>query len=605
MLRRWLTALLVLVLSGCGLEPFPLPPPDAPAAATLAAPRPTTTPPIVSSTTPTATLAATLAATPTPVVPVSVPATTTPTASATPTTSTPPSPLPPSLVTANSADGYCRRPFGAQSSARFSARLGALDVRLAGDQIEVVLQFDDLDGELRGVAACQWATAWPHADLGSPVAPGSAFIALHLDDWAHDDGWSGSIFTDTRALVNEATSTLPSQSPPLSLAFAANSLDSRGALLAIGLPEPRPFAVRVEDNRLIVAIANEDVAPFPPADDPLGEADGTLQLQQPIVILDDGALLRADTNGTQPISTTLSGITAFAIDEQGAQLALCAAADPNELAEQALWLADADGSNERLLAAVGGCAEPTFSPDGDMLAFVAPNDTGNAAQLTVWTVPPRGGDAVPVISGFDQWSRSTPRWLSDDQLVYRAASDNDVSVLMLNGDGVERELSARLLTGTTYRGVGAFAVDPQEDLIAVEALRATDEGADLVLLRVDGSVLATEQRGFRQRPLGFVGDGLVYLTIECAGDTVQRYALRQRTEGGTTETLLAGNTANTIDVAATSGDALVYVRTLIGQDAATTGSSEVWVLAGNGAARVPLHRSQSPVTHAVPVPTAP
>jgi len=492
--------------------------------------------------------------------------------------------------------------------------LGNVDVRDAGDGIEVVLQFEDVVGALHGVAACQWAGAWPQTtDLGSPVAPDAAFIALHLDDWAHDDAWVESIFTDTFAITRSASleadqdplNPIPNSQPPTgTLAFAANSRDSRGALIAIGLPEPRPFTMRVEDDRLIVAIANEDAAAFPPADDPLGEVHGTVQ-PQPIMVLGDGALLRVDANGTQPISTALRAITAVAINEQSARLAVCAAADENEPNPQALWLLNADGGNERLVADVGGCAEPTFSPDGDMLAFVAPGNVGNAALPTVWTAPIGGGNAVPVITGFDQWSRSTPRWFADDQLVYRAASDNGASVLMLNQNGVERELSARLLTGTTYRGVGTFVVDPQGDLIAVEALRTADEGADLVLLRADGSVLATEQRGWQQRPLGFVGDGLVYLTIECPSGTVQRYALRRRTERGTTETLLMGSTAHAVDVAATRGDALVYVRTPVEQDTAANESSEVWMLAGDDAARVRLHRSQTPITHAVPLPMAP
>ncbi len=608
----WVAVWAVLVLGGCGLEPFP--PPSAPAAATIAAPpRPITTttpantvpPTVMPAAAPTVTATSAAAS----LVPTTLP--TTPTASTFP----PPSLSPSSSVRASSDDGYCQRPFGAQRNARFSARLGAVDVRAAGDRIEVVLQFEDVAGALHGVAACQWAGAWPqNTDLGVVAAPGAAFVALDLADWAHDDAFAASILTDTLvlpsggALEGEQDPLNPPPNPQpstLMLAMSANSLDSRGALLAIGLPEPRPFTVRVEDARLIVAIANEDAAAFPPADDPLGEAHGTVPLQQPVVLLADGALLRADAYGTQPVSTTLEAITALATDGQGAQLALCAAADPNELDSQALWLVRADGANERLVADVGGCAEPTFSPDGDMLAFVVPENGGNAALPTVWTVPTGGGAADPIIAGFDQWSRSTPRWLADDQLVYRAASNNGASVLMLNQDGVERELSARLLTGTTYRGVGAFVVDPHTDLIAVEVLRATDKGADLVLLRADGSVLATEQRGFRQRPLGFAGDGLMYLTSECPSDTVQHYALRRRTERGTTETLLAGSTARTVDVAATSGDALVYVRALVGQDATTNESSEVWVLANNDAARARLYRSQTPVTHAVLVPAAP
>jgi dipeptidyl aminopeptidase/acylaminoacyl peptidase len=181
--------------------------------------------------------------------------------------------------------------------------------------------------------------------------------------------------------------------------------------------------------------------------------------------------------------------------------------------------------------------------------------------------------------------------------------ENGTSVLMLNQGGTERELSARLLTGSAYRGIGAFVVDPEAQRIAVQALHADDDGADLVVLQADGALVATEQRGFWQQPLGFSSDGLLYITTECPSATVQRYALRRRTERGTIETLLTGSTANTIGAALVQGDALVYARSAAAQGstpaangAASQAASELWLLTDNGAARRLLHRAPASIT---------
>jgi len=594
----------MVLLVGCALDPPTVPQPTTIVDATpVAAATPRATVPITS-------------------VPSATP-TTTPTSTATPKSSAmPPRLLPtpsPSVAPAFSPlartdESYCQRTFGSQNTVRFSARLRDVEVRAADGRTDVVLQFDDVEGALHGVAGCHWASAWPQTnDLGAVVAPGAAFIALDLADWAHDEAFAASILTDTGvmqpALTPAAAPLPPMQTPAwaegggdLSLAMSANSFDSRGMLLGIGLPEPRPFAVHVQDDHVIVSIADQNTAPFPPANDPLGEAQGTAPAEQNLFFVQDQTLFRLDAKGAQPVSTTLTAVTGLAIDSAGTRLAVCAATELDGGNRQLLWLLDADGSNERVLADVGGCAEPTFSIDGDTVAFVAPAANGTTFSM-VWTIPLPGGEPTPVHHTWDQWTRSAPRWLGGDRLVYRATDENDTSVLLINENGTEREVSARLLTGTAYRGVGTFVVDPEQDLIAVQALDAADDGADLVLLRADGSVLATEQRGFRQQPLGFTGDSLVYLTIECPSDTVQPYALRRRVPSGVIETLLAGSTAHRLGAAVVHDDTLLYVRAPA--DEAMLQGSEVWLLADGGTTRSRVHRSQTRIAHIALVGAAP
>jgi hypothetical protein len=364
--------------------------------------------------------------------------------------------------------------------------------------------------------------------------------------------------------------------------------------------------VHVDGDRLIVEIARAGAAPFPPQDDPLGQEQGAvLAPEQTTVFLQDGDIYRLDAGSTQPVSITLASVTDLAVNPQGTELAVCAAAPPPTTAinpldqPMALWLIDAaDGSSQRLLADVGGCSEPVFDPSGGTVAFVAPTDAQMEAPQQVWTVPADGGVAGPVTTELDRWSRSAPRWLND-ALLYRASSDDGASVLLINEGGVEHEVSAGLLTGSPYRGVGAFVVDPEADLIAVQALRADDDGANLVVLRADGTLVATEQRGFWHQPLGFGDAGLLYLTIECPSDTVQRYALRQRTARGSIETLLTGSTAHTIDDALVQGETLLYTRTASpsGESTVVQPAGELWLLGENGTARTLLHRTSGGIIH--------
>ncbi len=592
---RWMAGLWLVLLVGCALDPPTLPQDPATIDATpvaAATPRATTTfipttPTIVPSSTPTPTHPA--ASTPDPTPPASV--------------------VPSSSPLVRTDESYCRRPFGVASAARFSARLDDVHVRAAHDRMEVVLQFQDVQGALHGVAGCHWAGAWPQTnDLGAPTAPDAAFIALDLADWAHDDAFAASILTDTLTVTQSAafeadqdplTPTPNPQPPTPLLAMSANSLDSRGALLGIGLGEPRPFNVRVEDDRLILSIVDENAASFPPINDPLGQAQGAAHVLSDLFFVQDETLFRLNATGTQPVSTTLTAITDLALNNKGTQLAVCAAhLDGAE--QQVLWVLDVDGSNERVLADVGSCAEPAWSSDDGTIAFAAPADTSGEAVSTVWTVPVTDGEPTPMHAAWDQWSRSAPRWLDDDRLVYRATDENGASMLLIYENGTEREISARLLTGTAYGGVGAFVVDADQDLIAVQALHANDDGADLVLLRADGSVLATEQRGFRQQPLGFTNDGLLYLTIECPSDTVQPYALRRRRQSGAIETLLSGSTTHMINAAVVLDDALLYVRAPANDTVEQ--ASEVWLLANGGATRTRVDRAQTPVPHVMPAP---
>jgi hypothetical protein len=531
-----------------------------------------------------------------------------PTQTPTPVATRVPTPVPtPTPVLATGDMSYCQRSFGPTSNARFSARLSDIRVQEAEQFFQITFAFTDTDGMLHGQARCAWAAAWPSADLGSSQAPGSAFIGLHLDQWAHDEAFEESI-------KFQPVDVAPG-GPVQGIAFAADSLWSRGALIGIGLSGPRPFEVRLQESTLIVVIARGAAAAYPPSNDWLGQEQGDVAaLDRPVFFLQNGDVYRLENGQAQPITSTVDRETALAVSLDGALLAVCRApqdADPITAANEiraTLWVMRNDGADQRQLADVGGCADPTFDTSGSLIAFT----TNVAAVRQVWTVAIIGDEVQPVTAGMDEWNRHAPYWLKDGRLLYRANNDSGQAILVLNDNGVEREISARLLTESPYHGVGRFVVDPVAELIAVEALYPDDAGADLVVLRLDGSQVAVEQRGFWQRPLAFTSDGLVYLTVECPATTVLRYSLRRRTAQGQVETLLSGSTADAIGAVVMLGEMLVYVR-MDAPEVSPRGlvitplpdtPSSVWLLADSGSVRTNVYEAPELIDNLVASPQA-
>lgn len=584
-LARWAPALLLFVFVGCSFDAPPPPQPVNEQTARALTPLPTTPPP---------------SPTPPPT------ATVTPTATEQPT----PTPTPAETVTPTAAAGgtspgpvdvsYCRRPFGPVNGARFSARLESVETTETDQFEQITFVFTDTSGTLHGTASCITPAAWPlDADIGTGEAPGASVISIDLESWAHDDLFATSLLTETAEISPGGVLE--------QIGFAANSLDSRGALLGIGLREPRPFRVRVEESDLIVEIARE--ATFPPEDDQLGqETEAEIDaLTQPLFFLHQGDVYRLSDGQAQPVAQTPELEIGLAVSPDGQTLAVCRApadAEPFALPYQVratLWTLRADGSDPQQLADVGGCAEPAFAASGKTIAFTANTAPSPPVLLQVWTVPVVGGEVTPATRDLDEWSRSQPRWLDDGRLIYRATNDSGQSILYLrDDDGTEQELTATLLTGATYEGVGQFVVNGESGQIALEALRSADDGADLVVLRANGTQVAAEKRGFWQRPLAFAGDELWYLTAECPAEQVLSYRLHRRTAQGTIENVASGVTAAEIGAATAQGDTLLYVRSGAAEGSPAAGlrgpalpvvpdlDSSIWGIAQDGSARAEL-----------------
>lgn len=511
-----------------------------------------------------------LTPTTTPTLPPPTP-TSSPTPSATPSPSVTPTPAPTTVPSATPmptptlnpqlADlGYCRTQFGPTGAEPFSGQLAGVEAARLNLVDRITFTFADTRGTPNGLAQCIDNAAWPRLVGGNRAEPpGEKVLVLSLESWLHDERWSRSSITQTLSLTPTTVFGRVS--------YAADPLSSRGTTIGVGMRVALPFRVRVEDRpvRLIVEVDRE--ARLDARADSLGQSAGRVEMPgDPIYFLQNYDVWRYANGRSQPMTTTDELETSLAVSPDGETIAVCrapASTDPADLpynVRASLWVMPSGGGEERMLADVGGCADLRFAPSGKTISFTANTASAPPAQLSVWTVPVVVGEPRAATPVGDTWSRFGAAWLPDSRLVYHARDESGLSVLFLQGnDGSEREVSAKVLTGSTYRGIGEFVVGP--DLLAVEALRAGDDGADLVLLRYDGTEVAVERRAFWQRPLAFLGDGsLIYLSTECPSDVVQAYTLQRRNANGTVDELVRGRTTGGFGGVRVAGDLLLVNR---------------------------------------------
>ncbi len=542
-------------------------------------------------------------ATSTPVPPTATP-TVTPTGTPPPTATAIPTqtPIPTPTTNPQLADlGYCRTSFGPADGARFSARLASIEAHHLDLVDQITLTFSDTKGLVHGSVRCIDNSEWDRLEGRTATeAPGPRVLAINLDAWAHDDAWVHSPLTQTASLTGA-----PSFGK---ISFAADPLSSRGTTIGIGLATPLSFRVRLEDQPVRLIVEVDRNAHIEQRDDPLGQPAGTIEAPtRPIFFLQNYDVWKFADGRAQPLTTTDTLETSLAVSPDGETLAVCRApgdSDPAMLpygVRASLWVMRATGSEERMLADVGGCADLQFAPSGKTISFTANTAAAPPTLLSVWIVPVVGGEPHPATPVGDEWNRYGATWLPDSRLIYHARQGADLSVLFIReNDGSEHEVTSQLLTGATYSGIGQFVVG--DNLLAVEALRGGEDGADLVLLRFDGTEIAVERRAFWQRPLAFLPDGLIYLSTECPSSTVQQYTLLRRKQDGTTDELLHGSTLGGIGDVVAAGARLLIARLdrpasgVRGpQGAPADGArASLWLISPSGSARHELY--QAPVS---------
>jgi hypothetical protein len=543
----------------------------------------TPTPTITPTNTPTPTYTPTIGPSPTPSV------TPTPTLTPVPT----PSPLPPTATPnpALAAFSLCTQTAGDLAGGRFSARITGITatVESAFERLTIGL---DVPGE----SAPPYATAscLAAADDAAGTATSGYVLLLNLDGWLHDDAFNASPLSQTLALSGTTVM------KRLGYRFDPNA--AVGATLAIDLAQPLPFRISLAERpaRLVLEVAK--TTPLGPSNDMLSLPGGSAQPDTPIYYLQDGDVWRYTSGKATNLTDSPEAETALAFSPAADLVAFCRAAPgaaPDDLrAPSTLWTIKSDGSEPVEVAAVGrACATPTFSPDGQTIAFAVDESGATPAHSAIWIVPSESGDPQRLTPEGDEWSRLAPQWLAGNRLVYAAEAEDGRSTLFLyRPEGLEEDIGAGLVLGDRYRALGRPLAAPDGSMVAIEGLRATKDGADLVLLNTDGKEVAMIGDGYWTRALAWGADGTLFsITTACPSAVAQSYAIFARPKSGDSRLIASGDTLGGFGSFSASGSGLAYVtlahapaspRGPLAIDRASDSALWFWDVGGGGRARL-------------------
>jgi Tol biopolymer transport system component len=547
-----------------------------------ATPSPTITPTPIPTLTPTSTPGP--SPTPSPTQPPTV--TPVPTPTSLPPTATP------NLALASFS--LCIQVAGDPAGGRFSARVTGITttVQPAFERLTIGLAVAGDSAPPHATARC--ISAADDTAGGAVAGPGPYVLLVDLDGWLHDDAFRASIISQTQAL--SGTTVLKR----LDLRFDQNA--AAGATIAIGLEQPQPYRISFEERppRLVLEVAKS--AAIGPSNDVLSLSSGSASSDTPIFYLQDGDIWRYADGKATNITDSPDAESALAYSSAADMVAFCraapGAAPDDELAPSTLWTMKPDGSEAAEAAAAGhSCAEPAFAPDGTTIAFAVDDTGATPPRYSIWSVPTAGGDPQPVTSASDEWSRFGPQWLADGRLIYAAMAEDGRSTLFVHSaDGTEADVGANLVVGDRYRALGRPLAAADGSMVAVEGLRATRDGADLVLLDAKGAEVMTIGDGYWNRPLTWGADGtLFYLKSSCASAVAQGYVLHARGKSGDDRPIANGDTLGGLGAFAAVGKGLAYValthappgpRGPLAIDRSSASALWFWDVSGGGRAKL-------------------
>ncbi len=410
---------------------------------------------------------------------------------------------------------------------------------------------------------------------GEPVAPAAYVLEMHLPGWLHDEAFDTSVLSDTMRFTE--TSTVQG----VDMLTDADAV--AGATITLGLSEVREFRLTLSEEPLQLLVDVARTSSLNESSDSLTRpsSGGSTDLPAPVFFLLDGEIKRIDDSDTITLTESLENEIALDVSPDGDLVAYCRTQEPGALPQEAgltvpgaLWLMEANGSNQRQIASVGvNCNDVAFSPDGSMIAFSVDETGAEPGHHAIWTVPlsPTSEltETVMVdetgarrIAGDKEWNRVAPQWIDENTLIYAASAQDGRQTLFLHrlSETQEHDVGAALVVGEQYRALGRHLAAPDGQGIAVEALRVQDAGADLVLLDANGATQETISEGFWNRPLAWSDDGsLFYLTTACTSTLVQEYTLSMRDSSGSARLLSSGSTLGTFGDAVALDGGLAYV----------------------------------------------
>ncbi|MDW8234365.1 MAG: hypothetical protein RMJ54_16415, partial [Roseiflexaceae bacterium] len=312
----------------------------------------------------------------------------------TPTLTPSPTPLPPT-ATPNpilAQFSLCNQQAGDPTSGRFSMRVTAITTTVSAffERLELTLDVSANSAQPHASARCRPAPAAPQT-VGEVEVAGAYLIEVQLDGWLRDDAFRASLATPTVPL--SGTQILRAA------AFRVPPDRTTGARLVIGIDQPLPFRLRLEDNplRLIIDVAKS--SPVSPASDLLRMPAGTVVAPAaPIFYLADGDIWRMSSGAPENLTERLRAgqfgdVTALATRPNARMIAFCAtapgAAAADVTAASTLWVLELDtGSVRQLTPPPRGrsCADPVMSPDGTTIAYAVDESGVAPPQLRIFSV---------------------------------------------------------------------------------------------------------------------------------------------------------------------------------------------------------------------------
>lgn len=460
-----------------------------------------------------------------------------------PTATAVPSPtLPPPTATPNPAlvdFSICNQVAGDADSGRFSAKVTAITTTLQANFERVVITLD--------VPA---DSAAPHAIARcvKRASDGAYAVQLDLDAWLHDSNFDSSIVSSTQTL--SATKVLSTYR------YEVDPDSTTGGSLIFDLKELHPVRFKLQEKPYRLELDVATSAAIGAASDMLNtQTSDTANPDAPLYYIQNGDIWSYTQGKASNLTNSPETELALAPRAAGGRIAFCRSMSlPGDAIDvSSLWVMELDGKNPQELAAPGrSCADPVMSPDGTKIAFSVDEDAVSTApaRLSIWVLNLTDSQGPQRIGFDDEWSRFGPQWLDNQRLVYTAhAEDGRGTLFLRDQNGEELDIGAELLSNNDqnqpaarYRGFGRPLVSPDGALIAAEALRADQSGADLVLLDKQGQEKKSQSApGYWTRPLAFGSDGtLYYLTTACESDAVQGYILAARPSSGADTTIASG-----------------------------------------------------------------
>ncbi|ABU60443.1 TolB family protein [Roseiflexus castenholzii] len=520
--------------------------------------------------------------TPTPLPPTAT-STSGPTPTPPPPTPTPeptPTPLPPT-PTPNpilAQFSLCNQQVGDPGGGRFSMRVTSITTTVDAffERLELTLDVPADSVLPHASARCRRAPAASQM-VGEVEVTGAYLIEVQLDGWLRDDAFRASLATPTIPLSGtQVMRAAAFRAPPGAIA---------GAQLVIGVDQPFPFRLRLEDNPLRLVIDVATSGPVSQASDLLRIPAGAPAAPvAPMFYLADGDIWRISNGAPENLTERLRAgqfgdVTALTTRPNAPLLAFCATAPgavaADVTAASTLWVLELDSGSIRQLSPPPrgrSCADPVLSPDGTTIAYAVDESGGAPPQLRIFSVQVfPGAPAVALTPSGDEWSRYAPQWLDDARLVYAATAEDGRRTLFLReSDGTELDIGMALLVSGTggqrsarYDGFGRLIAAPDGRAIAVEAFRIDGSGADLLILNRSGAEierLSPIAAGFWNRPVAWSADGaLYYLSTACASDAVYEYTLHVRSADGGDRVIAAGIATGDLGVFTVHQNALAYV----------------------------------------------